>query len=73
VREFGDNQYRVFDNGRDGRKHHRLAGGHNYQLDIAHGDDQRLADSCGRLDLYGNHFRGLRRGDGYGLYHGNGQ
>jgi hypothetical protein len=34
-------------------------------LDFAHGDDQRLCDGLRRIDLYGNYFRGLRRGDSY--------
>jgi hypothetical protein len=72
MREFGDNQYNVFDNGRYGRDDRRSTGGLNHFLDIAQRDDQRLSDSRGRIDLYGNYFRGLRGSDGHGQDHGNG-
>jgi hypothetical protein len=71
VRENGYSQYYVFDNGRYGREHHRIAGWLNYQLDIAHGDDQRHADGGRRVDLYDNHFRRMRRGHSYWRDHGN--
>jgi hypothetical protein len=73
MREFGDRQYNVFNYRRNGCNDYGLASGYNLFLDFSHGDDQRLSDGCGRLDLYGNRFGRLRRSDGHGPDHGNSQ
>jgi hypothetical protein len=73
VREFGDNQYRVFDHGRNGSNDCGFASGNDHFLDFSHGDDQRLADGGRRVYLHGNDSRGLRRCYGHWLYHGNSQ
>jgi hypothetical protein len=71
MREFGNRQYNVFDYGRHGREHHRIASGNDHFLDFSHGDDQRLADGGRRVDLYGNDNWRMRRGHSYWRDHGN--